>query len=49
MANEEHLAILKQGMEVWNQWRKENREIRPDLHHANLWGMNLHGRIPHER
>jgi hypothetical protein len=24
MANEEQLAILKQGVDVWNQWREEN-------------------------
>ncbi len=24
MANPEHLAILKQGVEVWNEWRKRN-------------------------
>jgi hypothetical protein len=24
MANPEHLAILKQGVEVWNKWRDEN-------------------------
>jgi hypothetical protein len=22
MANEEHLAILKQGVGLWNQWRR---------------------------
>jgi hypothetical protein len=27
MANEEQLAILKQGVDVWNQWRKENENI----------------------
>jgi hypothetical protein len=27
MANKEHLAILKQGVEVWNKRREENREI----------------------
>jgi uncharacterized protein YjbI with pentapeptide repeats len=42
MANEEHLAILKQGIEVWNKWRKDHPEIlRPSLSEANLQGMNL--------
>ncbi len=36
MANKEHLAILKQGVEVWNKWRKENIGIIPDLSGANL-------------
>ena len=31
MANKEHLAILGQGIDVWNQWRKENAEVKPDL------------------
>jgi hypothetical protein len=31
MANEEHLALLQQGVEVWNKWRNENFEIKPDL------------------
>ncbi|MEH1777090.1 pentapeptide repeat-containing protein [Nostoc sp.] len=31
MANEEHLAILRQGVQVWNEWRKENPHIKPDL------------------
>lgn len=31
MANKEHLAILRQGVEVWNQWREVNSRIRPDL------------------
>jgi hypothetical protein len=43
MANEEHLNILKQGVEAWNQWRKENPEIRPDLSEANLREANLSG------
>ena len=37
MANEEHLKILKQGVEQWNKWRLENA-IRPDLIGANLNG-----------
>lgn len=51
MANEEHLRILKQGAEVWNQWRQENLEIKPDLSEANLYGkyigrVNLWGHAP---
>jgi hypothetical protein len=41
MANPEHLAILKQGVKEWNQWRKENPEIWPNLKGANLRGLNL--------
>jgi hypothetical protein len=31
MANPEHVEILKQGVEVWNRWREENSNIKPDL------------------
>jgi uncharacterized protein YjbI with pentapeptide repeats len=41
MANEEHLAILRQGVEVWNRWREENAEVRPDISHAELNGLEL--------
>ena len=41
MANQEHLDILKQGVEAWNQWRKEHPEIWPDLEGANLSGADL--------
>ena len=40
MANEEHLKILKQGVEQWNKWRLENH-IRPDLNDADLSSVNL--------
>jgi TIR domain-containing protein/pentapeptide repeat protein len=43
MANEEHLARLKEGMLAWNQWRKGNREVIPDLSMANLTGARLTG------
>ena len=43
MANQEHLNILKQGVEAWNQWRKEHPDIRADLRDANLRGANLRG------
>jgi hypothetical protein len=36
MANEEHLEILRQGVEVWNRWREENPETEPDLSMAGL-------------
>jgi hypothetical protein len=38
MANQEHLELLKQGVEGWNQWRKEHPDIQPDLSLANLSG-----------
>jgi hypothetical protein len=36
MANKEHLKILQRGVEIWNQWRKDNPEIIPDLSEAEL-------------
>ena len=42
MPDEEHLKILKQGVEQWNKWRLENA-IRPDLGDADLIGANLSG------
>lgn len=41
MANDEHLEILKQGVDVWNQWRKENPKIRPALRGAALVEADL--------
>jgi uncharacterized protein YjbI with pentapeptide repeats len=55
MANEEQLAILRQGVDVWNKWRddglQENEKIDlsdvylrgANLPHINLWGVNLPG------
>ncbi len=43
MANQEHLDILKQGVGVWNQWRKEHPEIEPDLERAWLGSADLQG------
>ena len=28
MANDEHVALLKQGVEAWSAWRDENPHIR---------------------
>jgi hypothetical protein len=41
MANEEHLARLKQGVAVWNQWRAANPAIKPDLTGVALRGADL--------
>ncbi len=45
MANEEHVKILKQGVEVWNKWREENSKVRPDLIGAKLIRADLSGAI----
>ena len=37
MANPEHLAVLKKGVQVWNAWRQANPEIKhPDLSCVDL-------------
>jgi uncharacterized protein YjbI with pentapeptide repeats len=41
MANDEHVAMLKKGVDAWNKWRLENADIRPDLSKANIVGANL--------
>ncbi len=41
MANEEHLKILKQGVEAWNEWREKNPPITPGLAGANLYKADL--------
>jgi uncharacterized protein YjbI with pentapeptide repeats len=41
MANEEQLAILRQGVEVWNKWRGDNLDILIDLSKADLRGVDL--------
>jgi hypothetical protein len=41
VANPEHLAKLKEGVESWNQWRKENPSIQPDLVDADLRDADL--------
>ena len=51
MANPEHLKILKQGVEAWNQWRKANPGIVPwlrlihwdELGKITLSGGDFHG------
>ena len=40
MANEEQLAILKQGVEAWNRWRREHADV-PDLSGIQLGRAEL--------
>jgi uncharacterized protein YjbI with pentapeptide repeats len=41
MANDEHVALLKQGVAAWNEWRRENPDIQPDLERADLSDADL--------
>ena len=41
MANQEQLDILKQGVEAWNQWRKEHPDVKTDLRGADLGSADL--------
>jgi uncharacterized protein YjbI with pentapeptide repeats len=36
MANPEHRRILRQGIDAWNQWRKDNPRVYPDFNRADL-------------
>jgi hypothetical protein len=41
MSNQEHLELLQQGAEIWNQWRKEHPEIQLDFSEVNLESVDL--------
>jgi uncharacterized protein YjbI with pentapeptide repeats len=41
MANNNHLARLKKGVNAWNAWRERNPEVSPNLSKANLSGADL--------
>jgi hypothetical protein len=43
MANPEHLEILKQGVNVWNDWRRKKPKLTPDLSEVDLSGTDLGG------
>src|SRR6266700_2913700 len=53
MANQEHLDILKQGVDAWNAWREQHPEVLPDfsvadlskayLREVNFYGAYLYG------
>jgi uncharacterized protein YjbI with pentapeptide repeats len=41
LANPEHLKILQQGVNVWNDWRSKEPSINPDLSEAHLINAEL--------
>jgi uncharacterized protein YjbI with pentapeptide repeats len=43
MANPEHLAKLKKGVEEWNTWRRSNLTVVSDLRGADLHRADLNG------
>ena len=43
VANEKHVAKLKEGVEAWNVWRGDSPGTRPDLSGADLSGATLSG------
>ncbi len=56
MANQNHLDILKQGVEAWNKWRNENKiivkpilGIRPDRIEPDFVEADLSYAIPQQK
>jgi uncharacterized protein YjbI with pentapeptide repeats len=43
VANPAHEALLRQGLEDWNEWRRENRNAVPDLAGITMSAGNLSG------
>lgn len=41
MSNEEHLNVLKQGVQIWNEWRETHPNEIPHLRGAQLRGAEL--------
>lgn len=41
MATQEHLAVLYESVNAWNEWRLHESVVRPDLSDANLHEIDL--------
>ena len=53
MSQEQHLKLINEAIEkhdiaIWNKWRQENPDIRPDLSGADLRRADLKKVIVHE-
>lgn len=48
VAEEQHVHILLQGVDVWNAWRADNPHIRPNLRGAYLNNLGLAGADFHD-
>src|SRR5712692_3327114 len=43
MVKRQHLELLRQGITAWNQWRKDNPDIQPNLREVDLRQADLSG------
>ena len=43
MPKEEHLTVLRNGVDYWNRWREKNSDIQPDLREADIRNSKLQG------
>ncbi len=43
MSNKEHVSILLEGIEKWNEYRKLHHLQKPDFIDADLRGANISG------
>jgi uncharacterized protein YjbI with pentapeptide repeats len=41
MANQQQLAVIKQGVDVWNKWREEHTDAEIDLSKTDFSNLNL--------
>ena len=48
MANAEHLELLRQGVDLWNEWRRKSPLIVPDLSEEFSWS-DFSGTTTHRR
>jgi uncharacterized protein YjbI with pentapeptide repeats len=43
MANEEHLAAIRQGVQAWNEWKAKHPDIKPNLSFADGKRITIRG------